>query len=222
MVIDAVPKTGEFAPVPTGISPLARALCVGYWGRHWLRGILVLASLALGVAAWSATRALNRGANEAGEQAVAPLGGQADLCVSNDDSGIPWGWADQFRAVPGVRQVRPLILRNVRITEQRAVSARLLGVDFAQEMESKVALSPDASANMVKARLLGQTPVLVGRGLAADIGAHSGPTDLLIDGQNFRPTIVGTIDNAPGPAAALAGHVLVMSLGHPSTLLRPP
>src|SRR5580692_553534 len=102
MVADTKPETGEIAFVPTGISPLARALCFSYWRRHRVRAVLVLASLALGVAAWSATRSLSRGAHEAGRQAVAPLGGQADLCISNDDSGIPWGWADQFRGVPGV------------------------------------------------------------------------------------------------------------------------
>jgi putative ABC transport system permease protein len=208
--------------VAAGLTPLLRALGFGYWRRHRLRGVLVVASLALGVAAWSATHALSRAAHEAGQQAASPLGGQADFCVSSDDSGVPRQWAEQFRRIPGVEHVRPLTLRHVRIGGPRPIAAVLLGVDLAAETGSQTRLSPDAIQKVAAARIAGLKPVLVGHELANEIGKDGDTIELLVDGHTVHVTTAGTILDAAGPAAVLAGHVLVIDISDMAKLLGQP
>jgi len=64
-------------------------LSVGYCRQRWMRVLLILASIALGVATLVATRALNHNLNLAAQSSVNPLSGLADLLIVNGQSGVP-------------------------------------------------------------------------------------------------------------------------------------
>ena len=69
---------------------LLRTLSVGYIGKHPLRTVLVILSIALGVTMLVATQALKAGINKGIQEGVNPLGGLADLIVVNGQTGVPY------------------------------------------------------------------------------------------------------------------------------------
>src|SRR6266540_2777475 len=94
---------------------LFRTLSLRYLWRHKIRAVLVALSIALGVAAWVATRALYGTVTHALHEAAVPLRGDADLSVTN--------FAARFvdaslgpaleKKVAGIERAEPLILENV-------------------------------------------------------------------------------------------------------------
>jgi putative ABC transport system permease protein len=133
---------------------LFRTLSLGYLWRHKIRAVLVMLSIALGVAAWIATRALYGTVTHALHDAAAPLRGDADLYVTN--------YASRFidasleyqlqKGVPGIERIEPLILENVtaRITAeargaeektQSRTEAILIGLPVYGEQDRKERLN---------------------------------------------------------------------------------
>src|SRR5262245_4573830 len=110
---------------------LYSTLSLRYLRRRWFWAVLIVASIALGVAMLAATQALNQTMVKAGRSAGNPLAGTADLQVGNGDFGVPRALADQLAraAVPGVRSVQPLILQRVVLPDLDNRAALLLGVE---------------------------------------------------------------------------------------------
>src|SRR3954471_13602177 len=108
---------------------LYRTLSARYHRRRAGRAALVVASIALGVTTLVSTQALNRSMAAAARQAVAPVGGAADLSLSNGTSGAPRALAADVRAVPGLRAVVPLVAERVVLTDLDGRLALLLGVE---------------------------------------------------------------------------------------------
>src|SRR5262245_10694028 len=103
-----------------------RTLSVRYLLRRWTRAVLIVLSIALGVATVVATRSLNQTMTRA---AAHPLSGTADLIVSNGDSPVEKSLAQDAR-VPGVRRALPLLLGRVQVPAlEDARSVWLLGID---------------------------------------------------------------------------------------------
>src|SRR5947209_5272342 len=88
-----------------GMLSLYRTLSLPYLRQRWSRAILVVASIALGVATLVATRALNQTMSQAVRVASAPLAGAADLHVSNGESPVRRNLAADLRQIPGVKGV---------------------------------------------------------------------------------------------------------------------
>src|SRR5262249_8545428 len=86
-----------------GMLSLYRTLSLRYFQERWSRALLVVASIALGVATLVATRALNQSMWAATRSAATPLSGVAELFVSNGDSGVPIALAASVARVPGIR-----------------------------------------------------------------------------------------------------------------------
>src|SRR5262245_9457092 len=108
---------------------LYRTLSLRYLEQRWPRAVLVVASIALGVATLVATRALNQSMTEAVRGATAPLAGVADLHVSNGESGVPISLADDLTRIEGVRRVEPMVLGRVRMPDlENQRPALLLGI----------------------------------------------------------------------------------------------
>src|SRR3954465_6863388 len=96
---------------------LFRTLSLRYLWNHWLRAGLVVASIALGVAAWVTTEALYDSVTRSLRQAASPLRGTADLYVTNNatrflDTSIG---ERLHREIPGVDRVEPIIIENVTV-----------------------------------------------------------------------------------------------------------
>jgi hypothetical protein len=77
---------------------LHRTLSLGYLRQHPTRAVLVVLSIALGIAILVATQALNRGLADAAHDSVNPLAGLADLLVYNAQPGVEARLADELRA----------------------------------------------------------------------------------------------------------------------------
>src|SRR5262249_38225202 len=116
----------------TGMRSLLKILSVRYWRRCPGRLVLVIASIALGVAAWVATRALNTHLNQSSRDSVTPLAGAADLLISNGDAGVARTLVESLRRVNGIQTVRPLIVQRVLLPDQNRQSALLLGADLSE------------------------------------------------------------------------------------------
>jgi putative ABC transport system permease protein len=114
---------------------LQRTMTLGYLGQHPTRAVLVVLSIALGVATLVATQSLSRGLGQAANQSNNPLAGLADLIIDNGGIGVPAELADQLAAakIEGVASVRPAVLRRGTLPELNNRSTLLLGIDLTRE-----------------------------------------------------------------------------------------
>jgi putative ABC transport system permease protein len=117
---------------------LQRTLSVGYLGQHPTRAILVVLSIALGVATLVATQSLNRGLGEAAQRGNNPLADLGDLVIVNGQTGVPRELAAKLRAagLDGVGAVYPVVMERVALPEldsRRRVW--LFGFEFGQEKD---------------------------------------------------------------------------------------
>src|SRR3954470_23294827 len=100
---------------------LFRTLSLRYLWKHWVRASLIIASIALGVAAWVTTEVLYATLSHSLRQAASPLRGSADLYVTN----LGTRFIDAslrgrlIREVPGIDHVEPIIIENVKVIADR-------------------------------------------------------------------------------------------------------
>ncbi len=117
---------------------LQRTLSLGYLQQRWMRAVLVLLSIALGVATMVATRTLNRHLNLAAQNAANPLSAFAHLMVVNGQAGVPLAAARLIDprqqetpdpALAGVHSVDPLVVGRVFLPALQNRSVLLLGLE---------------------------------------------------------------------------------------------
>lgn len=225
-----------------------RTLSLRYLVRRWFRAVLIVASIALGVATLVATRALNETMTRAGYHATNPLAGAADLLVSNSNTPIEGALAEKLEKIPGVRAAYPRIFEKVQLPDLGNRSALLVGIRLqaeAQDAGNQLWEVKINEAAVVRALWSGLPMVVVGQGLDQQIpaelfrqrtlplmlpaGQFMGSITLRekTSGLQLRPASsthifevarIGTVD-AKGPAAALAGNVLIMELSVAAKLL---
>src|SRR5690349_10030158 len=85
--------------------------------RRPIRTALVVVSIALGVATWTATAALDRSLGRAFRSAATPMAGAADLYVSNGDVGVRHDFAARLTHIAGVREVQPVFIKRVLLPD---------------------------------------------------------------------------------------------------------
>lgn len=192
---------------------LYRTLSLRYWRRRWTRALLVVASIALGVATWVATGILNQTLQRACRRAATPVAGAADFFISNGDVGVPRDLAVELAGVDGIRAAVPLVIQRGVLPDLANEPMLLLGLDLAARPIDQpgwcVQIHQLTSADLMRAMLLGQKPALVGRELDQRLPPDSPYLNVLVAGQVQRVRRAGTIEGQ-GPAATLAGSVLVM------------
>jgi putative ABC transport system permease protein len=108
---------------------LYQTLSVRYLRRRWLRALLIVASIALGVTTLVATQALNQTMTRAGLSSLNPLAGTADLLVSNGESPVARSLAGELEKVEGVKAAMPRIFENAKLVDLPDTSVLLVGVD---------------------------------------------------------------------------------------------
>src|SRR6516162_4872646 len=110
---------------------LQRTLSLGYLRRRWTRTVLIVLSIALGVAALVGTRALATNLNKGAEISMNPLSDLADLVVVKGQTGLPRGLVQRLRdaQLSGVKEVYPLVIGHVGLPEHQGKTVWLLGVD---------------------------------------------------------------------------------------------
>ena len=186
---------------------LYRTLSFRYWNRCRFRGTLILLSIALGVATCVTTSVLDANLETAFQRSATPLGGFADLYVSNGDAGVPRALADELAEVPGVRGVQPLVIQRVALPELGYRSALLLGVDVNSEEESSpwtVTTRELTSRDFSRTVIFRQKTVLVGQELEQALPRDGETVQVLIGGQTNYLRRVGIV-SAREKSAAIGG-----------------
>jgi putative ABC transport system permease protein len=106
-----------------------QTLSVRYLSRRWFRALLIVASIALGVATLVATQALNDTMVKASLARINPMPGVADFVVSYSQAGVSSDLAKSLREVDGVQDAWPRIFDNVRIPELDNRTVLVIGID---------------------------------------------------------------------------------------------
>ncbi|HEY1375172.1 MAG TPA: FtsX-like permease family protein, partial [Gemmataceae bacterium] len=203
---------------------LYRTLSLRYHRRRASRAVLVVLSIALGVATLVSTQSLNRSMAAAARAALAPAAGAADLSVGNGEAGVRRDLAAELRAVPGLRAVVPLLLERVPLRDLDNRLALLLGVERPDAADAAADLFGVAVQVTRPLALLSPYPALVGEGLAAELPA--GAVRVRVNGRDAELAPLGTV-HLSGPAAEFGKNLLVLDLdraaklfGRPDTISR--
>jgi putative ABC transport system permease protein len=202
---------------------LHRTISLRYLRQRWSRALLVVASIALGVATLLATRSLNQSMHRATRGAVTPLPGFGDLLVSNGDHNVSGDLVDELsRArIPGIKDIQPLIIGRVVLPELENRSALVLGVRLPENSAQANPWGIEAKLTNPLALFSGEKPALIGIELARLL--PQGKQDLRVRaaGKESVLAVTGTI-NATGPAASLGGSVVILQLADAARLLGRP
>src|ERR1700693_3368007 len=94
---------------------LYRTLSYRYLSRRWFRALLIVASIALGVATLVATRTLNDTMARAVSASSNPLAGIVDFVVNNGELRVSRDLATEVAAVAGVKRVQTRLWGRARI-----------------------------------------------------------------------------------------------------------
>jgi putative ABC transport system permease protein len=192
--------------------PLLKSISRRHWRRHPGRAVLLVASIALGVAAWIATQELTENLERTSRLTAHPLG-MADLTVSNGDAGVPQSWADDIRSIPGIQAVRPLVIQRGLLSGHDHSAVLLLGVDFPQDGEAPswdVTVERTPTTPTMGSLMFGGPPVLVGQELDKQLAPEETRFTVSIGGKMHRFSRAGVIREARGAAVALAGNTVIL------------
>jgi len=177
---------------------LYRTLSLRFFQQRWSRALLVVASVASGVALLVATRAINASMGAAARSAFNPLARFAELIVTNGDAGVPSHLAPRLAQVRGVRRAEPLIFGRTRLPDLGDRVAQVQGITWRADTaennpwgvtvewtvapESMPGLKSAEPQNVLgllkQLKRLGVQPVLVGEQLAADLAQAPDTTRL--------------------------------------------
>src|SRR5262245_28219048 len=107
-----------------------RLLSLRYLLHRWDRALLIVASIALGVATLVSARILNQCIEHAAQDTTTP-GGAAELYVTNGEACVLRSIAEELRDahLPGVRSVQPLVFDRVTLPDLDGRIAVLIGAE---------------------------------------------------------------------------------------------
>jgi putative ABC transport system permease protein len=123
-----------------------QTLSYRYLSRRWFRALLIVASIALGVATLVATQALNDTMTKATLARINPMPAVADFVVSYSEAGVSSDLARTLQNVSGVQDASPRIFDTILIPELGNRSVQVIGLELKREYnktESLVNLSLD-------------------------------------------------------------------------------
>jgi putative ABC transport system permease protein len=190
---------------------LQRTLSGRYLRRRWSRAVLLTLSIALGVAALVATVTLNRSMTGAAHAAVSPLAAGADLLVTNGDVGVPRELVQELKKadIPGLQEVRPLVISRVLLPDLGNRPALLVGLDLEGARAAggnPWGVETEASNRPLLSGLPRGFPIYVGDQLAAD-APDRWDYQVRASGRTRTLSRFGIV-HAHGAAASLGGNVL--------------
>jgi putative ABC transport system permease protein len=207
---------------------LFNTLSLRYLRLRWGLNVLVVLSIALGVAIWVATSALYATLESSILASANPLAGITDLYVSNSAGGVPRSLEARLAAVAGVRSVRPIVIEPIQVVldGQKAQHALLLGMTLPKKggteaVPEDIRISDLSWFESGLALASGQVPALVGRGLQADLPENTRAFKVQAAGRIHVLRRIGTIE-ARGPIAALGGNVILVECDTAARLLNRP
>lgn len=133
-----------------------RVLSLRYLLQRWDRALLIVASIALGVATLISARILNQCIEAAAQDTTTP-GATAELYVTNGEAGVLRSLTDELRAahLPGVKAVEPLVYDRVTLPGLDGRVAVLIGAEVGSQLLTadnplKVKVTPLSDAPKVQ------------------------------------------------------------------------
>ena len=181
---------------------MQRTLSLGYLRQRWIRALLVVLVIALGVATVVSTRILNQNLNSAAQSSINPFSGLFDLVIANGQSGVPSNLAKQLNPanaesasspLAAIESLHPFVFGRLAVPRLDNRSVMVIGLDpdstkgsiqALQDIRSDLKIDWLASEQRVafelgRAWFMGseKTPVLISADLAADLGLKPGQPD---------------------------------------------
>jgi putative ABC transport system permease protein len=223
---------------------LHRSLSVGYLRLHPTRAVLMVLSIALGVATLVATRMLNQSINQEAPEAVNPMAKIADLVVMNAQTGVPRTLAEDIRKanIAGVHDTEAVVLGRITLPQldDNGRSVWLFGLDWFKRLKQAKQLQKNAAEGIdihwrsnptqlagaawfLWERMNGRIPVLAGDKLVGDLEVKGGGDTLfaaLASGKRSTLSLLGTI-HFKDLAALNDGNFVVMDVGDAAGLIFP-
>jgi len=227
-----------------------RLLSLRYLLQRWDRALLIVASIALGVATLVSARILNQCIEFAAHDTTTP-GGQAELYVTNGEAGVLRSVADELRDanLPGVKSVQPLVYDRVTLPDLDGRVAVLLGAEVSTQLLEegnalKVRVEPlwdelrwrigDVAVEILKAdvsragaawnKIPGRM-VIVSRPVYEEWKRRRGPGEPFVVRRatvDFQCLPVGVIDFEPdSPFAPMGKNFVGMGVGDAARVIRP-
>ncbi len=220
---------------------LLRTLSVAYFSQHRVRSVLVVLSIALGVATLVGTQALSKGLGSGINDGVNPLSQLADLLITNGEAGVPAGLAHDLREanLDDVEHVEPLVLSLVAVPEleKGGRGVWLLGFDFNRRSRRREGNSlhlRERIPGLVVQRtwkpgpgdlleLLVAQPCMVSPNLADALDARQTGRTFHIHTAGRKPsaTRIGTVDFSGTDLPLKKRHVVVMDVRSASAICFP-
>jgi putative ABC transport system permease protein len=212
---------------------VSRTLSLRYLAQRWPRVLLIVLSIALGVATLLATRALDQTMVKAAGNVANPLAGIADLMVGRDQGPLDASLAPEIVKVSGIRTAQPLLVEKVELVEVPRRQITLLGFDLRAEGAAAafedVEISEETQEAFKKAYAvallgLGPRPVVAGKELYEVLQQLPNKGKLLHVRTSGKPavvTCVGPVDGR-GVKSVLGGYVLFMDLRDANASLHSP
>jgi putative ABC transport system permease protein len=212
---------------------VSRTLSLRYLAQRWPHVLLIVLSIALGVATLLATRSLDQTMVKAAGNVANPLAGIADLMVGRDQGPLDASLAGEIVKVPGVRTAQPLLVEKIELTEVPRRQVTLLGFDLRAEGAAAafedVEISPETQEAFKKAYAvaligIGPRPVVAGKELyevLQQLPNKGKQLHLRTAGRPAPVTCVGPVDGR-GVKSVLGGYVLFMDLRDANASLKSP
>ncbi len=209
--------------------PVFRSLSLRYLRLRWARALLVVFSIALGVATLVSTRILNQCLELAAHDTMTPMA-VADLYATNGEIGVQREVADQIKAaqIPGVEAVIPMIFEQARMMDVGGEDGRvvlLVGADLSDMSRIK-----REEKRAIKPRLINPAAFIFGHGivisetlhaerLAAGIGDDK-PVRLRYAGKDMIFLLGGVLESdKQGPSSSLETNLVAADLSSALELL---
>jgi putative ABC transport system permease protein len=224
---------------------LHRSLSVGYLRLHPTRAVLIVLSIALGVATLVATRMLNQSINRDAPEAVNPMAKLADFAIMNAQTGVPGALATEIEKahIPGVRATEPIVLGRITLPQldKNGRSVWLFGLDWTganraatiRELGNLNGIeicwihNPTEAAgasHLLLDRLRGRIPVLAGEKLAEALRATGSgddkPVEAIASSKRSTLSLLGTVQFKDLSALG-DGNFLVMDVRDATGLIFP-
>lgn len=185
------------------------------------RTALLVLGIALGVAVFTAVRALNATAASRIGQVGEVATGSAALIVDGSAHGVPLEALPRLRAVAGVKAASPIVLQSAREVAPGATGpadpgarrVMVLGLDLLDPAAREVAAQRDVGVLVDPAALLAERPALVAAPFARRRGLGARATFELFTASGRQAfTVAGVFDPKGAAAEITGGDIVVLPL----------
>lgn len=206
--------------------PLLRSLTARYLTQKWDRSLLVILSIALGVATLVSSRLLNQCVDAAALDTTIPVD-VADLYVTNGEAGVDWVVADDLRraAIPGLSRAERFVHTRVALPQLNGRWAALLGRELSASADPSALSKLKVSIEFKNPLSLAGRGVLISRRIYEERQrANIADSDPVLIQYTERPepfALAGVIDVAKdSPLAPFADTILLTNAQAASKLMR--